>query len=156
MVAVYRTQPNSRISRIIHGLADGVSSIWRLREHWAFLLYTLLIWGGYVAQVLIGFWALPGTAHLGVGPAVLTLIFGSVGMIAAPGGLGLYPFLTALILTTGYGVSEAHANAFGWVSWGMLTGLIIVLGIVSLLLLPLYNRIPRHHVQAPVDPGKNR
>jgi hypothetical protein len=150
MVIIYRTKPTSRISRFIHGLADGVSSIWRLREHWAFLIYTLVIWGGYIAQIMLGFWALPGTENLGMGAAVLTLVFGSVGMIAAPGGLGLYPFLTALILTTGYGVPEGQATAFGWVSWGLLTGIIIVMGILSLILLPLYNRTP-HNAQAPVD-----
>ncbi len=140
LFAVYRYRPGSRISRFIHGLADGVSSIWRIRERGSFLFHTCLIWTCFVIQILIGFYALPGTSGLGIGPAVMVLIFGSVAMIASPGGLGLYPFLTALILTSGYGVSEADAQAFGWVTWGMMTAVIILLGIGGLLILPVYNR----------------
>ena len=137
---LYKRKPAGKLSRLIRGLASGVSSIWKIKNRGLFLLYSFVIWAGFVVQILIGFWALPGTQQLGVGAAVMTLIFGSVGMIAAPGGIGLYPFLTALILVSGYGVSEANANAFGWVSWTGLTALILVMGIVSLLLLPVYNK----------------
>ncbi len=140
LFVVYRYRPGSRISRFIHGLAAGVSSIWRVQDRGIFLLHTILIWASFVAQILIGFYALPGTAGLGIGPALMVLIFGSVAMIASPGGLGLYPLLTALILTSGYGVREADAQAFGWVTWGMMTAVIILLGIIGLLILPIYNR----------------
>ena len=147
---LYKRRPAGKLSRLIKGLATGVSSIWKIKKRGLFMLYTFMIWAGFVAQILIGFWALPGTQHLGVGAAVMTLIFGSVGMIAAPGGIGLYPFLTALILASGYGISGADANAFGWVSWTGLTALILVMGIVSLLLLPVYNK-KKHDKQATVD-----
>ncbi len=140
LFAMYRYRPGSRVSRFIHGLAHGVSAIWRLDARGAFLFHTFLIWGSYVVQILIGFYALPGTAALGVGAAVMVLVFGSVAMIASPGGLGLYPLLTALILTSGYGIGEAEAQAFGWVTWGMLTVVIMLLGIIALLILPVYNR----------------
>lgn len=140
LFALYRYRPGSRLSRFIHGLGDGVSSIWRLQARGLFLLHTFIIWASFVGQILIGFYALPGTAGLGLGAAVMVLIFGSVAMIASPGGLGLYPFLTALILVSGYGVGEAEAQAFGWVTWGMLTAVIILLGIAGLLVLPVYNR----------------
>ena len=137
---LYKRQPAGKLSRLIQGLATGVSSIWKIKKRSLFLLYSFIIWAGFVLQILIGFWALPGMEHLGVGAAVMALIFGSVGMIAAPGGIGLYPFLTALILVSGYGVSEANANAFGWVSWTGVTALILIMGITSLLLLPVYNK----------------
>ncbi len=140
LVFIYKSRPQSKVSRLIHGLGAGVSSIWRIQKRGLFLLYSFLIWAGFVMQIMIGFWALPGTQQLGVGPAVMTLIFGSVGMIAAPGGIGLYPFLTALILTSSYGISKADADTFGWVSWTGLTALVLVMGIVSLLLLPVYNK----------------
>jgi uncharacterized membrane protein YbhN (UPF0104 family) len=148
LLLIYRSRPEGRLSRLIRGLASGVSSIWRLQARGAFLLYSILIWASYVIQILIGFWALPGTAHLGIGPAVMVLIFGSVAMIAAPGGLGLYPFLTALILSSGYGIPEADAQAFGWVTWGLMTGVIILLGIIGLFLLPFYNRLSDSHEHA--------
>ncbi len=137
---LYKRQPAGKLSKLIQGLATGVSSIWKIKKRGLFLLHSFIIWAGFVVQILIGFWALPGMEHLGVGAAVMALIFGSVGMIAAPGGIGLYPFLTALILMSGYGVSEASANAFGWVSWTGVTVLILVMGITSLLLLPVYNK----------------
>lgn len=62
LFAVYRFRPGSRISRFIHGLAHGVSSIWRIQARTAFLFHTFLIWACFIVQILIGFYALPGTA----------------------------------------------------------------------------------------------
>lgn len=154
MIAVVRLRPRSKVARFFWGLGAGVSSIFRLRQRGLFMLYTFMIWGGYLAQILLGFWSLEGTAHLGLGPAIMVLIFGSVAMIGSQGGLGLYPLLVGLLLSNGYGIPPEAANAFGWVSWLTLTGIVMILGIVSLLLLPVYNRTP-HDAQAPVDSAQN-
>jgi hypothetical protein len=84
----------------------------------------------------------------------MTLIFGSTAIIAAPGGIGLYPFIIGKLLHYAYGLSIPEANAFGWVSWMALTAATIISGVASLLLLPIYNRQP-HDSQAPVDTGQD-
>lgn len=150
LIAVYKRNKQSKVGRFIGGLGSGFTSIFRLRQRGLFLLYTALVWGSYIAQVLFGFQAMPATSGLGEGEATMTLVFGSVAIIASPGGIGLYPLLVGKLLHYGYGLSLPAANAFGWVSWVALTTATLVCGVVSLLLLPIYNRKP-HDAQAPLD-----
>lgn len=151
LIAVYRRYRQSRVGRFIGGLGSGFVSIFRLKKRGMFLFYSLLIWASYLAQVLFGFQAMAATTSLGMGEALMTLIFGSVAIIASPGGIGLYPFLVGQLLHSGYGIALPAANAFGWVSWVALTVATVLCGVASLLLLPLYNRKP-HDSQAPLDP----
>jgi uncharacterized membrane protein YbhN (UPF0104 family) len=151
LVTIYKRSRQSRIGRFIAGLAAGFTSIFHLRKKSMFLVYTLLIWGAYVAQIIFGFHAMPATESLGIGVAMMVLVFGSAAIIAAPGGIGLYPFLIGKLLHFGYGLSEPAANAFGWVTWMALTAATLLAGVASLILLPIYNRAP-HDSQAPVDP----
>jgi hypothetical protein len=151
LIAVYRRYRQSRVGRFIGGLGSGFVSIFRLKKRGMFLFYSLLIWASYLAQVLFGFQAMAATTSLGMGEALMTLIFGSVAIIASPGGIGLYPFLVGQLLHSGYGIALPAANAFGWVSWMALTVATVLCGVASLLLLPLYNRKP-HDSQAPLDP----
>lgn len=150
LVSIYKRNRDSRIGRFIAGLGAGFTSIFHLRKKGMFLIYTLLIWGAYVLQIIFGFHAMPATASLGTGVAMMILVFGSAAIIAAPGGIGLYPFLVGKLLHYGYGLSEPAANAFGWVTWMALTAATLLAGVASLILLPLYNRKP-HDSQAPVD-----
>lgn len=140
LVLVYRRYKDSRVGRFIGGLGQGVVSILRMRKRGMFMVYTVLIWVGYLLQIQLGFWSIPATDHLGLGASLMTLIFGSFAMIAAPGGIGLYPFIVSRMLSKGYPVTPAAADAFGWVSWVTLTVIVLLLGIASLLLLPVYNR----------------
>jgi uncharacterized membrane protein YbhN (UPF0104 family) len=154
LILVYRRYRESRIGRFIKGLAEGIGSILRVKKRGMFMLYTSFIWIGYLLQIQLGFWSIPATQHLGMGASLMTLIFGSFAMIAAPGGIGLYPFIVGRMLSKGYPVTPAAAAAFGWVSWVSLTAIVIILGMASLLLLPFYNRKP-HDAQAPVDPEQD-
>lgn len=151
LIFLVRRDKHSRIGKFILGMRDGVSAIFKLREKREFLIYTLFIWMLYWSQVVLGFWAMPGTDDLSLLAALVVLIFGSIGMIVTPGGLGAYPALIAQILVF-YGISDADGKAFGWVSWVAQTGIVLILGIIAVILLPLYNRNNHHHhAQAGVD-----
>lgn len=65
-------------------------------------------------------------------------------MIATQGGIGAYPLLVGQILLH-YGIAEAHGLAFGWVSWTVQTGVVVVFGVLSLILLPIYNNRKATH-----------
>lgn len=149
LVLIYRKYSDSKIGKFIKGLADGVKAIWVMKTRWQFLGLTVLIWGMYWFQLQLTFWAMPATMQLGGLTALVLLVFGSVGMIATPGGIGAYPLLLAQILLF-YGVKQADGNAFGWVSWTLQTAMVIAFGIISLILLPLYNT-KKHNAQATVD-----
>lgn len=149
LVFVYRRFKESKVGKFIKGLADGVKSILMMKERGKFLLYTVLIWVMYWSQVYMGFLSLPPTEHLSGLVAVVLLVFGSVGMIVTPGGIGAYPLLLSQILVF-YNIKLADGNAYGWMSWSVQTGIVIVLGIISLIVLPLYNR-REHNAQAGMD-----
>lgn len=139
LIFLYRRNKESKIAKFIKGMGEGVRSILKVKERGLFLLYTLLIWGAYWFQVVLGFWAMPATENLTLLTGFIVLIFGSVGIIVTPGGLGAYPALIGEILVF-YGLDKPIGTGFGWVSWSVQTGIIIILGVLSLLILPIYNR----------------
>jgi uncharacterized membrane protein YbhN (UPF0104 family) len=154
LVVLYQRNRDSKVGHFIKGLGDGFTSIFHLKKRGMFLVYTVLIWVFYIVQIILGYQGMRATSGLGVGTAVMTLVFGSMALIAAPGGIGLYPFIIGKLLHYGYGLTLPEANAFGWVSWMALTVATLLAGVASLILLPLYNRQP-HDSQAPVDPEQD-
>lgn len=140
LVLVYRRNREGKLGRFIKGLGEGVGSILTLKRRGIFLFYTFLIWGAYLLLIVLGFWALPATASLGLGAALSVLVFGSIGMIVTPGGLGAYPQALQLVLSMLYAVPASFALAFGWISWLAQTLIILVFGALAFLVLPIYNR----------------
>jgi uncharacterized protein (TIRG00374 family) len=138
-ILIVRRFKESRVGKFIKGLGDGLRSILQMEKKWLFLVYTVLIWGMYLSLVMLGFLSMPATQHLGFAPALVVLIFGSIGMITTQGGIGAYTYLVAKILLF-YNIDNAIGQAFGWVSWIAQTAIVLVLGIGALILLPIVNR----------------
>ncbi|NDC42964.1 MAG: UPF0104 family protein, partial [Chitinophagia bacterium] len=138
LLLAYRLLRKSKVGKLMEEMAQGVLSIFRMQQKWQFLGYTVLIWTLYTLQVYLGFKCLEGTASLPFMAAMVVLVYGSVGIIATPGGIGAYPYLVAQILTA-YPVSAVAGAAFGWISWATQTLIILILGTASLLLLQPYN-----------------
>lgn len=138
-IVLYRKIKNSKVGHIIKGIGEGLKAIGKVKKKGLFLLYTLLIWSGYTGAVIVGFYALPETEHLPVLAGLSVITFGSIGMIATPGGIGAYPVIVAQVLLL-YGLSEGIGLAYGWVSWAAQTVIVLILGLAALILLPLYNR----------------
>jgi len=128
----------TKVGMFIKGLGDGVKSIFKLKKVGLFMLYTTLIWGLYWFLLLMGFWSMSQLENLSGLCALVVLIFGSIGMITTQGGIGAYPYLIGKILMY-YGIAEAHGLAFGWVSWTVQTGVVLILGVAAIILLPIYN-----------------
>ncbi|MCE3282792.1 MAG: dolichol-P-glucose synthetase [Chitinophagaceae bacterium] len=102
--------------KVFKGLAQGLTSIKSVKNKWLFLAYTIGIWAGYASATYLGCKALEETAHLGVFPALSMLIFGTFGIIVAPGGLGAYPFAIEKTLSF-YGIAKGIGQASGWLLW---------------------------------------
>lgn len=147
-VILYRRYKDTKVGMFVTELMRGVLSIIHMKKRWAFLGYTVLIWGMYLLQLWVGFMCLPETAGLSLVVALVVLVYGSIGMIVTPGGIGLYTLLVAQMLVA-YGVTEVPAQAFGWIAWVAQTAVIIVLGLVSLIAIQPYNR--KRNGQAAMD-----
>lgn len=151
-IMLYRKNKDSKVGRFVKELAGGVMSIIHMKKRWPFLAYTFLIWLMYLLQVYVGFWCLPETAHLSIATALVVLVYGSVGVIITPGGIGLYTLLVAQMLVV-YNVPQVPAQAFGWIAWVAQTAVILLLGVISLLAIQPYNR--NRNGQAAVDTAQD-
>lgn len=138
-IIVYRRHRQTKVGRFMKEMAHGVFSIIHMKKRWKFIGYTFLIWLMYLMQLYVGLKSLPDTHHLTPLAALVVLVYGSVGMIITPGGIGAYTWMVAQILAV-YTIADVPAQAFGWIAWAVQTGIIIVLGIISLLAIHPYNR----------------
>jgi hypothetical protein len=138
LVAVYRRHKETKVGKLIKEMTHGILSIIHMKKRWQFIGYTVLIWFMYLLQLYIGLKCLPETNQLTMLAALVVLVYGSVGMIVTPGGIGAYTYLVADILAA-YGIAKVPAVAFGWIAWVVQTGSIILLGVLSLLLIHSYN-----------------
>lgn len=118
---------------------EGISTVQHMKKHWNFLFLTILLWALYVAGCYIGLLAFEETKLMGLKESLTVLSAGSVGMIATPGGIGAYAFLLQKTMQL-YGLNSGTALAFGWLLWLMQIVVVLVVGAISLVLMPIYNR----------------
>ncbi len=128
-----------KINNFFKGIAAGFVAIKNLKRRKLFILHTLFIWSMYLLQIYVGFFAMEGTAHLSLKAACSVLTLATLAMIATPGGIGSFPFFVMQTLAI-YSISHPMGKAFGWLIWGVSTGIIVVAGFAALLLLPYLNK----------------
>lgn len=127
-----------KIKTFISGLVEGVTSIFKMKNKWAFIFHTLFIWAMYVAM----FWAtIPAIDGLNVplGGILIGFIAGGFSIAATNGGIGLYPIAVAGALAL-FDIPTEPATAFGWIMWTAQTAMIIIFGGLAFLVLPIYNK----------------
>jgi uncharacterized protein (TIRG00374 family) len=129
-----------KLGGILKGMGQGLSSIAKMDKPFQFIVLSFMIWACYFYSLYVCFFALNGTSHLGQKECLALLIFGTFGVIFSPGGLGAYPAIVGGILLVTYHVDEVSSFALPWLSWTSQFVLILFLGLVSLIVLPLYNR----------------
>ena len=125
-----------KLQGIFIGLKEGFSTILHLRKRKKFIAHTIFIWTTYLLQIYIGFSALSETSSLPIGAAFSVLSLATLAMIVSPGGLGAFPVAVQQVLLI-YGLSNI---SFGWLMWGVTTGIVIVVGMLSFGLLIYQNK----------------
>jgi uncharacterized protein (TIRG00374 family) len=128
-----------KIKNFFTGIGQGFTAIRGLKKRKLFLAHTFFIWAMYLLQIYIGFQAMGGTDHLSIKAACSVLALATLSMIVTPGGIGTFPLFVMETLAI-YSITNAQGKAFGWLIWGVSTGIIIVAGLISLLLLPYINK----------------
>ena len=118
------------------GLKEGFTSILRLKKRRAFILLSILMWTLYLMEIYIGFQALTATSGLGLAAALSVLSLATLAFIVAPGGIGAFPVAVQQVLLI-YSIDNL---SFGWLMWGVSTGIIIVGGLISFGLLIYTNK----------------
>ena len=128
-----------KIKKILKGLVEGILSLKKMPNKWAFIAHTLFIWIMYMAMFYVVKWTVPETSTLGLNALLPAFVIGGLAISASNGGIGIYPFSVALMLAA-FGVSNESGLAFGWITWTAQTVMIIVFGSLSFFALPLVNR----------------
>jgi glycosyltransferase 2 family protein len=131
---------SAKVRGFFKGLWDGLISIKNVNKPGWFIAHTILIWLMYILQVYVCFFAFPETAGLSVMVAVVIVVFGSLGVMATPGGTGAYQLIVIQILMSIYFISYTSSFAFAWAVWTSQFIFIVLTGFLSLILLAVLNK----------------
>jgi len=128
-----------KVRSFINELLEGLRSIVRMEKRWLYLLATISIWGLYIAMFSVCFYALEETANVGISAVFAGFVLGSFAIVIIPGGIGAFPagIMQALLL---YGVSAESGFALGWILWFSQTIMIVLVGGISMFLMPIFNK----------------
>jgi hypothetical protein len=126
------------IQKIISGIWEGVMSATKLKQQKLFFLYSFGIWFLYLLATYVGLYATAGTES-SFATAISCLAYASIGMILTPGGIGAYAYFMAKVLELN-GVDYTLGLANGTLQWFSQFLIVIVLGGLSLILLPIINK----------------
>ena len=128
-----------KIKNFAKGLLEGMRSILKMKQKGAFLFHTIFIWLMYILMFYILIYTVPATASLPFGVIMVAFVVGSFAISATNGGIGVYPIAIGASLML-FGISKEAGEAFGWITWGTQTLLVIIIGGLSFLFLPILNR----------------
>jgi glycosyltransferase 2 family protein len=131
---------SEKVQNLLKGFLEGFRSIRKVRNPWSFVFHSLLIWTMYYAMVHFVFYSFGETSHLGLKAGLAVLMFGSIGVMLTPGGLGIYPIMVGSVLLTMFAIPKELGQAFGWVAWSSQFILILILGAISLSMFPVLNK----------------
>jgi uncharacterized protein (TIRG00374 family) len=123
------------------GLFQGLISIKDISSPGMFIFHTVMIWFCYFLMAYLPFFMFPETSGLSLFAGGVLLFAGSVAFSLTPGGLGLSPIFTKIVLGV-YGVTGSAGISLGLVTWTVQTVLVLVAGVISLILLAIINREP--------------
>lgn len=132
------------IVKFVEGVWHGLISIRYMKQKWAFIFSSLGIWSMYILGTWVGFYGTVGTSGLSFEIAISALAFASIGMIATPGGIGAYALLLAGVLEKN-GIPFEIGFANGTLQWFAQFIIIIIMGFISLGVLPVYNKKKSAH-----------
>jgi glycosyltransferase 2 family protein len=125
---------------VLLNLKEGFMSIKSIDQKGWFIFHSIAIWVLYYLMLYSVFFAFDFTSNLGPVAALTTFVLASFGMVApVQGGIGAWHFMAIESLAL-YGVATENAVIFAFVAHASMTVMIILLGIISLLILPFINR----------------
>jgi glycosyltransferase 2 family protein len=139
LVYIFRKTFRERIRHFIKGIIEGVIAIFKMKKKGKYIFHTVFIWVMYICMFSICFYSLDSTSGLGLDAMLPGFIAGTIGIMLTQGGIGVYPPAVALIITvymdkTGLVNIHPEALALGWIIWTSQTGMMIVLGLISMAL----------------------
>jgi len=128
-----------KVKGFISGLVEGALSIFKMEKKWAFIAHTLFIWLMYVLMFYVTTFAFHELHNIPLSGVLIGFILASFSIAATNGGIGSFPEAVVIAFLL-FNMPEDPSRAFGWIMWSTQTFVIIVLGGLSLIYVPIYNR----------------
>jgi len=129
-----------KIVHILKNFKEGFISIRSIKRKGWFWCHSAFIWFCYYLMLYAIFFAFDFTSMLNPIAGLTTFVFASFGMVApVQGGIGAWHFMAIEALTL-YGVANENSVIFAFVAHASMTVMIIVIGLISMLVLPFINR----------------
>ncbi|MGQ7869605.1 lysylphosphatidylglycerol synthase transmembrane domain-containing protein [Sunxiuqinia sp. sy24] len=134
------TKALGKVRVILSNFSEGLRSFKGMKNKWAFLVHSVFIWVMYYLMLYVIFFSFDFTSHLSAIAGLTTFVLGSYGMVApVQGGIGAWHFMVMQVLMV-YGIDKADGMVFALLAHTSMMGMMIILGLISLLILPFINR----------------
>ena len=129
-----------KIKTFINGLIEGVLTIFKMKQKWAFIFHTFFIWAMYVLMFYVTSFSIEETSNIPFAAILIGFISASFSIAATNGGIGSYPVAIFAAFSI-FGIAKEPSIGFGYIMWSAQTLMIIIFGGLSLIYLPIYNRL---------------
>jgi uncharacterized protein (TIRG00374 family) len=124
----------------LRNFIDGLKAVAYIKHRWKYIAHSLFIFVAYFFMLYACFPAFDSLSQLDPLAALTIFVAGSFGMVApAPNGMGAWHFMTIQSMII-FGVVEADAKVFALVVHSLQTIMLVVMGLISVIGLPLINR----------------
>lgn len=127
-----------KLRKFLSGIKQGLIAILTMPNRGKFILHTIFIWAMYFLMFYITIFSLPEVETLPLSGIVTAFVLGGISIAATNGGIGAYPLAISSVLML-YGVDHNVGYAFGWATWIAQTAMIVIVGLISLVLVPKLN-----------------
>ncbi|HLW30529.1 MAG TPA: lysylphosphatidylglycerol synthase transmembrane domain-containing protein [Brumimicrobium sp.] len=132
-----------KVTHFIKDVMNGIFAIFRSKKPFHFIFYTVMVWALYLLFFGICFNAFEQTENFPVNGVLIGFIAGTFGLMFTNGGIGAYPYLVGIVVIFYIGgnfdtteEAEGIGKALGMIIWLSQTIMMIILGLLSLVLLP--------------------
>jgi len=133
-VRIKRSPIYYKLRSFLNEMADGFTSVLKLKNKSGFWISTVLIWVFYFAMAYVVIFAMPSTSHLSMLAGLSILIMGGLGMSApVQGGFGTYHILVGSVLGL-YGIVEKDGYFFATLMHTSQTFSILLFGSLSFII----------------------
>ena len=128
-----------KIIQLKNEFVEGIKSISRLKNTWAFIGHTIFIYLMYLLMLYVVFFAYEPTAHLSLRVALVTFLMGGLAMLApVQGGIGPWHFMVIETLIL-YGINVNQGKFFALIAHTSTNLIYLVIGVGAFILLPIIN-----------------
>lgn len=133
-----------KFQAIINNIGEGFKSFSKLEHKLPFIFHSVFIWLMYYLMLYVCFFAFEFTS--GLSPLIGLTVFAmaTVGMIIpVQGGIGAWHFMvvaTLMIYLPEKGNTDGFIHAFAFLVHGSMTLMLVLLGALSLVIIPIVNR----------------